>query len=118
MKKIKELIEKFKNWLIRKLGGVPLAEYKWLEQLQVAARSALKSAHKEGRESGKRYMIAHAEIVCAWRKTVQEICRKSENSYYDWSCEYCVAVCDKHDGWCERFHPINKVKHDLEDIGA
>ena len=37
---------------------------------------------------------------------VREICRRSENTYYDWCCEYCCMThyCRK-DGWCNRFWP-------------
>lgn len=97
MKKIKELIEKFKNWLIKKLGGFTKGDF-------------IRNVN--------RTCDAHFEALIPWRKTVQELCRKSDDTYYDWCCEYCAQPCNKRNGWCERFHPINKVKHDLEDIGA
>ena len=35
----------------------------------------------------------------------EDIKRRSDNSYYDWCCEYCGVPCDKRDGWCEKFVP-------------
>lgn len=75
---MEKLIHKLRLWLLDKLHGVP-----------------------EERHSA--VVHAGAEEICKLRNVVREICRKSENSYYDWCCEYCTAVCDKRNGWCERF---------------
>ena len=85
---MKNIIRKIKNCLIRKLGGYTLEEV-W------------------ARCDGERnvHIKMHAKIVNAWRKVVQEICRRSGNSYYDWCCEYCDMACDKRNGWCEHFMP-------------
>ena len=81
---MKKIIRKIKNWLIDKLGGYTKEDINLLYKSQVEVRRLL---------------------LQAWEKTVQEICRKSENSYYDWCCDYCVVVCDKRNGWCRRFAP-------------
>ena len=39
---------------------------------------------------------------------------ESENSYYDWCCEYCEMTCDKRDGWCERFCPVRSKLREEE----
>ena len=81
---MKKIIRKIKNWLIDKLGGYTKEEMNIWHKAQVELRRLL---------------------LQAWADTVQEICRKSENSYYDWCCDYCVVVCDKRNGWCRRFAP-------------
>lgn len=85
---MKKLWKKFKDWLIVKLGGYTLEEV-W--------------ARCDGEINA--YIKMHVKIVNAWRKVVQEICRRSDNSYYDWCCEYCARNCGKCSGWCEKFVP-------------
>lgn len=81
---MKNIIRKIKNWLIDKLGG-----YTDIEILAMLDAS----------------FEVHMSLLEPWRKTVQELCRRSDNSYYDWCCEYCSLPCDKRDGWCEKFVP-------------
>ena len=85
---MKKIIRKIKNWLIGKLGGYTVED-----------------VHKRCDNHVGDFVKLHAQIVGRWRKAVQEICRRSENSYYDWCCEYCAENCDKHNGWCEKFTP-------------
>lgn len=85
---MKKIIRKIKNWLIDKLGGYTLEE-----------------VHKRCDNETGDFLKLHAQIVGRWRKVVQEICRRSENSYYDWCCDYCAENCDKRNGWCSRFEP-------------
>ena len=85
---MKKLWKKFKDWLIVKLGGYTLEEV-W--------------ARCDGEIND--YIKMHVKIVNAWRKAVQEICRRSDNSCYDWCCEYCARNCGKCNGWCEKFVP-------------
>ena len=81
---MKKIIRKIKNWLINKLGGYTKEEMNIWHKAQVELRRLL---------------------LQAWADTVQEICRRSGNSYYDWCCEYCNRYCDKRNGWCEKFTP-------------
>lgn len=81
---MKNIIRKIKNWLIDKLGGYTKEDMNLLYKSEVAVRRLL---------------------MQAWVKTVQEICRKSNDTYYDWCCEYCAERCDKRNGWCEKFEP-------------
>ena len=81
---MKNIIRKIKDWLIDKLGGYTKEDMNLLYKSEVAVRKLL---------------------LQAWAKTVQELCRKSENSYYDWCCEYCATPCKKPNGWCEKFTP-------------
>ena len=81
---MKKIIRKIKNWLIDKLGGYTKEDMNLLYKAQVEARRLM---------------------LLAWVKTVQEICRKIDDTYYNWCCEYCAENCDKHNGWCEKFTP-------------
>ena len=89
---MKKIIRKIKNWLIGKLGGYTLEE-----------------VHKRCGNYVGDYVKFHTQAMDRWRKAVQEICRKSGNSYYDWCCEYCDADCDKRNGWCEKFMPVRDI---------
>ena len=91
---MKKIIRKIKNWLIGKLGGYTKEETNILYKAQVEVR---------------RLMLQ------AWAKTVQEICRRSDNTYYDWCCEYCAMSCDKRNGWCEKFTPKIATKESEVD---
>ena len=81
---MKNIIRKIKDWLINRLGGYTKED-----------RNILYKAQDELRRL----------LLQAWAKTVQEICRRSDNTYYDWCCEYCGRYCDKRNGWCEKFAP-------------
>ena len=81
---MKKLWKKFKDWLIDKLGGYTKEDLDILYKSQVAARKSM---------------------LQAYENAVQEICRRSDNSYYDWCCEYCARNCGKCNGWCEKFVP-------------
>ena len=86
---MKNIIRKIKDWLIDKLGGYTKEDMNLLYKGEVAVRRLL---------------------MQAWVKTVQEICRKSNDTYYDWCCEYCAERCDKRNGWCEKFEPKIVIK--------
>jgi hypothetical protein len=88
---MKNIIRKIKDWLIDKLGGYTKADMNLLYESQVAVRKLL---------------------LQAWANVVQEICRKSDDTYYDWCCEYCDMKCDKHNGWCEKFMPAERQVFD------
>ena len=91
---MKKIICKIKNWLIDKLGGYTKEDMNLLYKSEVAVRRLL---------------------LQAWVNTVQEICRRSDDTYYDWCCEYCDRVCDKHNGWCRRFEPKIVIKESGDD---
>lgn len=86
---MKNIIQKFKNWLIKLLGGYTKADMNILYESQVAVRKLL---------------------LQAWAKVVQEICRKSDNAYYPFCCEYCATPCKKPNGWCKNFWPSTEKK--------
>lgn len=82
---MKKIIRKIKNWLIDKLGGYTKEEFGALLKIQNELQR---------------------KIMQAWADTVQEICRKSDDTYYDWCCDYCDVACDKRNGWCKWFVPV------------
>lgn len=83
---MKNIIQKFKNWLIKLLGGYTLEE-----------------VHRAVNRTC-------AEVIVPWVKAVQEICRKSDNTYYPFCCEYCATPCKKPNGWCKEFWPSTEKK--------
>lgn len=91
---MKNIIRKIKDWLIDKLGGYTKEDMNLLYKSEVAV---------------------HNLLLQAWADTVQEICRRSGNSYYDWCCEYCNRYCDKRNGWCEKFEPKIVTKESEDD---
>lgn len=84
---MKNIIRKIKNWLIDKLGGYTKADMNLLYKSQVAVRNLM---------------------LQAWANVVQEICRRSDNTYYPFCCEYCATPCKKPSGWCKDFWPSTK----------
>lgn len=90
---MKNIIQKFKNWLIKLLGGYT--------QYDMNAKDA---------EAHRAINRACAEVIVPWVKVVQEICRKSDNTYYPFCCEYCATPCKKPNGWCKDFWPSAEKK--------
>lgn len=81
---MKKLWKMFKTWLILVLGGItPEGAVKLIDASYTA----------------------HIKCLKPWKSVVQELCRRSDNTYYDWCCEYCAADCGKRNRWCERFEP-------------
>ena len=94
---MKNIIRKIKDWLIDKLGGYTKEDMNLLYKSEAAVRKLM---------------------IQAWEKTVQELCRRNEYSYYDWCCEYCATPCKKPNGWCEKFTPrigVNNERRSAEE---
>ena len=91
---MKNIIRKIKDWLIDKLGGYTKEDMNLLYKSEVAV---------------------HNLLLQSWENAVQEICRKSTDTYYDWCCEYCSERCDKRNGWCEKFEPRIVTKESEAD---
>ena len=87
---MKKIIRKIKDWLIGKLGGFTKKNLEIVYKSQVEVQRI---------------------IIQAWASAVQEICRRSDNTYYDWCCDYCAKTCDKHNGWCKRFEPVEDIEN-------
>lgn len=90
---MKNIIQKFKNWLIKLLGGY--TQY----DMDVQAVEANRAVNR-----------ARAETIAPWALVIREICHKSDNTYYPFCCEYCATPCNKPNGWCKDFWPSAEKK--------
>lgn len=99
---MKKLIEKLRLWLISKLNAVPMDEFSQIFREAVRAHEMLDAERAECQR-----------IIARFQYAIREICRRSENTYYDWCCDVCCMRGDgcKANGWCERFWP-GKAKGD------
>lgn len=86
-------------WLLDVLGGVPKPHYDYLHGLLRSERKDFDALCHDYNEEIENY-----------RTAVQEICRRSENTYYDWCCDQCACDCDKRNGWCNAFEPVSYGK--------
>ena len=50
------------------------------------------------------------ETIALYKNAIREICRRSENTYYDWCCDHCACDCDNRNGWCNDFEPVSYGK--------
>lgn len=85
---MKKLLYAIGKWLIDILGGVPMCFY-----------DSMASLANHFNEQINDYRIA-----------IREICRRSDNTYYDWCCDQCACNCDKRNGWCNGFEPVSYGK--------
>lgn len=81
------MLKKLRIWLLHLLGGVPIEKY---DRMVAYA--------------GKRQAEHNAEIK-RYRAAVREICRRSDNTYYDWCCDRCAGADCARNGWCDSFKP-------------
>jgi hypothetical protein len=88
MGNMKKLLYAIRKWLIDILGGVPMCFY-----------DSMASLANHFNEQINDYRIA-----------IREICRRSDNTYYDWCCDQCACDCDKRNGWCAAFAPKEFTK--------
>ena len=100
---LKKIIKKVRIWLIHKLGGVPVEEYKMLFKIH---GSQLKSAN---------------DIASRLRYVIMQICTRGTRpdgttTYYDFACEYCNSTCFNPVGWCPRFRPKEFDKETVKDV--
>jgi arginyl-tRNA--protein-N-Asp/Glu arginylyltransferase len=86
-------------WLIDILGGVPKPHYDYLHGLLYSERKKFDALCHD-----------YNEEIEDYRTAVQEICRRSNNTYYDWCCDQCACDCDKRNGWCNDFEPVSYGK--------
>lgn len=91
---MKKILYKIRLWLLKLLGGVSITYYNAI--IEEAAGRIIELKEK-------------CKLTEAYQATVREVCRRSENTYYDWCCEYCATPCDKRNGWCSRFEPRNDL---------
>lgn len=85
---MKKLLYAIRKWLIDILDGIPMCFYDSMANL---------ANHFN-------------EQINDYRVAIREICRRSENTYYDWCCDQCACDCDKRNGWCNGFEPVSHGK--------
>lgn len=89
---MKKILHKLRVWLLNLLGGVP---QEWKDAV---FNTAVDNYLKRGK------------TIRAYQAAMREVCRRSENTYYDWCCEHCVGSTDcKRNGWCQSFNPRNDL---------
>lgn len=96
---MKKLIEKLRLWLIGRLNAVPMDEFSQIFREGVHAHEMLAAERDESQR-----------IIARFQCAIREICRRSENTYYDWCCDQCACDCDKRNGWCNDFEPVSYEK--------
>lgn len=105
---MEKLLHKLRMWLLRLLNGLPWEKYN--EDATIARR--VYDREYDRLNEHIRYLDC---LIGQYKEAVREICRRSDDSYYDWCCDYCRITCDKRNGWCKRFAPRNILYVDIED---
>ena len=96
---MKKLIEKLRLWLLGLLHGEP-------EECAEKTEDAYMDYIREQRKQ----ISMLVETIAMYKNAIREICRRSENAYYDWCCDQCACDCDKRNGWCNDFEPVRYGK--------
>ena len=96
---MKKLIEKLRLWLLGLLHGEP-------EECAKKTKDAYMDYIREQRKQISMLIKA----IALYKNAIREICRRSENTYYDWCCDQCACDCDKRNGWCNDFEPVRYGK--------
>ena len=96
---MKRLLYKIRLWLLGLLHGEP-------EECAEKAEDAYMDYIREQRKQ----ISMLVEAIALHKNAIREICRRSENTYYDWCCDQCACDCDKRNGWCHDFEPVSYEK--------
>ena len=96
---MKRLLYKIRMWLLGLLHGEP-------EECAKKTKDAYMDYIREQRKQ----ISMLVETIALYKNAVREICRRSENTYYDWCCDQCACDCDKRNGWCNDFEPVSYGK--------
>ena len=96
---MKRLLYKIRMWLLGLLHGEP-------EECADKTEDAYMDYIREQRKQ----ISMLVETIALYKNAIREICRRSENTYYDWCCDQCACDCDKRNGWCNDFEPVRYGK--------
>ena len=96
---MKRLLYKIRLWLLGLLHGEP-------EECAKKTKDAYMDYIREQRKQ----ISMLVETIALYKNAIREICRRSENTYYDWCCDQCACDCDKRNGWCNDFEPVSYGK--------
>ena len=95
---MKRLLYKIRMWLLRLLHGEP----------EECAKKT--DAYMDYIREQRKQISMLVETIALYKNAIREICRRSENTYYDWCCDQCACDCDKRNGWCNDFEPVSYGK--------
>ena len=96
---MKRLLYKIRIWLLGLLHGEP----------EECAKKT-KDAYMDYICEQRKQISMLVETIALYKNAIREICRRSENTYYDWCCDQCAYDCDKRNGWCNDFEPVRYGK--------
>ena len=96
---MKRLLYKIRMWLLGLLHGEP----------EECAKKT-KDAYMDYICEQRKQISMLVDTIALYKNAIREICRRSENTYYDWCCDHCACDCDKHNGWCNDFEPVSYGK--------
>ena len=96
---MKRLLYKIRMWLLGLLHGEP-------EECAEKTEDAYMDYIREQRKQ----ISMLVETIVLYKNAIREICRRSEDTYYDWCCDHCACDCDKRNGWCNDFKPVSYGK--------
>ena len=96
---MKRLLYKIRMWMLGLLHGEP-------EECAKKTKDAYMDYIREQRKQ----ISMLVETIALYKNAIREICRRSENTYYDWCCDQCACDCDKRNGWCNDFEPVSYGK--------
>lgn len=96
---MKRLLYKIRMWLLGLLHGEP-------EECAEKTEDAYMDYIREQRKQ----ISMLVDTIALYKNAIREICRRSENTYYDWCCDLCACDCDKRNGWCNDFEPVSYGK--------
>lgn len=96
---MKRLLYKIRMWLLGLLHGEP-------EECAEKTEDAYMDYIREQRKQ----ISMLVETIALYKNAIREICRRSENTYYDWCCDQCACTCNKRNGWCNDFEPVSYGK--------
>ena len=96
---MKRLLYKIRMWLLGLLHGEP----------EECVKKTKDSYMDYIREQRKQISML-VDTIALYKNAIREICRRSENTYYDWCCDQCACDCDKRNGWCNDFEPVSYGK--------
>lgn len=96
---MKRLLYKIRMWMLGLLHGEP-------EECAKKTKDAYMDYIREQRKQ----ISMLVETIALYKNAIREICRRSENTYYDWCCDHCACDCDKRNGWCNDFKPVSYGK--------
>lgn len=96
---MKRLLYAIRMWLLSLLHGEPKE-----------CTEKTKAAYLDYIREQRAYISILEETIVPYKNAIREICRRSENTYYDWCCDGCACDCDKRNGWCADFEPVHYGK--------